>query len=531
MNKSFLISLIPLIIYLILRIKHSFHMLQQNRYNEGNHYIRWINKNAKKIFLSYDLILIPIYLLGLILDNYVMLYFYCIPYLVIDYIYHKSLSKGQNKQPLVFTKRIKRLSVTVLLLYLILLSSFYLDFKYKNINNYYLIYAVAIYLNYIVTYIANIINTPIEKLINKYYFNKAYNKLHDMGNTEVIGITGSYGKTSSKNIINEILNVKYVSFKTPKNFNTVNGLCNTINNYLDKFNNYFIAEMGAVKVHDIKHCCDLVTPKYGIITCIGEAHLETFGSKLNIENTKFELIESLPSDGLGILNGDDEIEMNHKIKNDVKIMTIGIDNENVDARAINIKLSYQGTSFDVVFKGDKNKYHFETCLLGKANVYNILTGILLGKYLKISIPELQLGVRNVLPIEHRLELKKYGEINIIDDAYNSNPVGSKMATEVLGMMPGTKIIVTPGMIELGPLEDEYNRLFGTYIKDNKIDEVILVGEKQTKAIYKGLMDSKYNEKHIHVINDVKEAFPLIRELSSKETYALLENDLPDIFNE
>src|SRR5574344_651272 len=183
MNKSFLISII---IYLILKVKHSFHMLQQNRYNEGNHYIRWINKNAKKIFLSYDLILIPIYLLGLILDNYVMLYFYCIPYLVIDYIYHKSLSKGQNKQPLVFTKRIKRLSATVLILYLMLLSSFYLKFDANKINMYYLYMSIAIYLNYIVVYLANIINTPIEKSVNYYYYSKAHNRIKSMTNMEVI---------------------------------------------------------------------------------------------------------------------------------------------------------------------------------------------------------------------------------------------------------------------------------------------------------------------------------------------------------
>ena len=106
-----------------------------------------------------------------------------------------------------------------------------------------------------------------------------------------------------------------------------------------------------------------------------------------------------------------------------------------------------------------------------------------------------------------------------------------MATEVLGMMPGKTIIVTPGMIELGELQYKANFNFGTYIAMNKIDEVILVGEKQTKPIYDGLKSKKYNDKHIHILNDVKQAFPLIYELQGKETFVLLENDLPDVFNE
>ena len=131
----------------------------------------------------------------------------------------------------------------------------------------------------------------------------------------------------------------------------------------------------------------------------------------------------------------------------------------------------------------------------------------------------------------RLELKKYGQINIIDDAYNSNPVGSKMAVEVLGMMPGKRIIVTPGMIELGIEQYKLNNEFGHVIADHA-DIVILIGKDQTKPIYDGLKEEKFKEKNIYVLNDVKEAFSLVTKLSEgHETYVLLENDLPDIFNE
>jgi UDP-N-acetylmuramoyl-tripeptide--D-alanyl-D-alanine ligase len=355
-------------------------------------------------------------------------------------------------------------------------------------------------------------------------------KLKNMSNLKVIGITGSYGKTSSKNILNDILSVKYNTLPTPRNLNTPYGLMITINNHMSKFDEIFIAEMGAYKVGEIKQLCDFVHPKYGILTRIGTAHLELFGSQENIQKGKFELIESLPSDGIGVLNGDDPLQLNYKLKNKVKIIWIGIDNKNVDVKADNIKMSHLGTTFEVRFKGDKNKYLFETKLLGYANVYNILASLALGYEFGITIEQLQMAVKRVKPIEHRLELKKYNDIVIIDDAYNSNPVGSKMALDVLKMMPGKHIIITPGMIELGDKQYELNKALGEFIADS-CDEVILVGNNQTKPIQDGLKKMKYDKEHIHIVNDVKLAFNLLSKLKEKDTYVLIENDLPDIFNE
>ena len=231
---------------------------------------------------------------------------------------------------------------------------------------------------------------------------------------------------------------------------------------------------------------------------------------------------------IGVLNADDPLQVSYKLKNNCKIIWIGIDND-ADIKATNIKLSGKGTSFDVKFK-DGHTVSFETKLLGKHNIYNILAGIALGKELGLNDDELKRGVASVAVIEHRLELKKMGDINIIDDAYNSNPVGSKMALDVLNLMPGTKIVVTPGMIELGEKQYELNAKFGEYIAD-VADYVILVGKEQTKPILDGLKNKKYSEDKIHVLNNVVDAFPLMNKLKNGETYVLLENDLPDLFNE
>ena len=522
----FLISLAPYLIFTTAKTKKSFHMLQQNFYDDGCRYFKWILANISRIAYESDILFVLImctlfFNIGITIGAFIILYG------IIFISYRKK--KVIAKKPLIVTARIKRLAFTMFLLYFIMIIPFIVNFSYDNLVYCYLLLGLATYLNYFVIMTANVINKPVEKCVYFYYKIKAVKKLKAM-NIPVVGITGSYGKTSSKNIINDILNVKLNSFATPKSFNTPYGLINSINNYLDKFNDIFLAEMGAFKIGEIKQNCKLVKPKYGIITTIGEAHLESFGSRDNIMKGKFELVESLPKDGLAILNGDDEYQLKYNIKNKCNVKWIGIDNKDVDLYATNIKLSGNGTTFDCVFKGDKNKYTFKTKLLGKHNVYNILAGILLGKELGLKIEELQRGVSSVKAIEHRLELKKYGNINIIDDAYNSNPVGSKMAVEVLGLMEGTKIIVTPGMIELGDKQYELNYKFGEYIS-KVCDYVILIGEKQTKPIYDGLIGNKYDKKKIFVLNDVRDAFPLMNKLSDKNTYVLLENDLPDLFNE
>ncbi|MBR3898414.1 MAG: UDP-N-acetylmuramoyl-tripeptide--D-alanyl-D-alanine ligase [Bacilli bacterium] len=437
---------------------------------------------------------------------------------------------GQTKLPLKYTSRVKRLVFTDSILHLIPIIIMSFIVKDSNMVFMYLTLGFIAFINSVYVLLAVYINMPVEKLVGLYYKVKAKNKLQSMNNLKVIGITGSYGKTSSKNILNDILNIKYNSLPTPKNFNTPFGLMITINNYLDKFTDVFIAEMGACQQHDIEELCDLVKPKYGIITKIGVAHLATFGSRENIQKTKFELIENLPEDGLGILNGDDEWQRSYKIKNSCKTKWIGINSEDVDVRATDISLSPEGTRFNVIFKGDDNKYPFETKLLGYNNVYNILSSIALGKEFGMTIEQLRAGVAKVKAVEHRLELKKQGDITIIDDAYNSNPTGSKMALDVLKMMPGKHIVVTPGMIELGEEEYEKNKEFGKFIADCA-DEVILVGQAQTKPIQDGLKEMNYDESHIHIINDVMRSFDMVKTLKDGETYVLLENDLPDIFNE
>lgn len=531
MNLLFILTLAIYLIHISVISTRALHMLQQNRYNRGYRYIKWILKNFKDNFINFNLLFL-IYIIALFNEsiNEISPYIFIIITLFITFICIDKRRKESVKLPLKYTARIKRLILTNTIVYLIPCIISFIMFDETYFGVYYLILGFLSYINYFMIMLCNFLNHPLEKMVGKHFEKQARTKLASMPNMEVIGVTGSYGKTSTKNILYDILNVKYNVFKTPANFNTPFGLMITINEHLDVYNDYFIAEMGACKKGEIKELCDLVHPKYGIITRIGLAHLETFGSEETIQRTKFELIESLPSDGLGVLNGDDEKQVSYNIQNDCKIKWIGIDNHDVDIYAHSLELSYKGTKFKVKIKGDKNDYEFETKLLGRNNIYNILGGIALGIEFGIDIKDLQKAVKRVEPIEHRLSMTKYYDINIIDDAYNSNPMGCKMALEVLNMMPGKHIIVTPGMIEVGQKEDEVNKEFGRQIADNT-DEVILIGAEKTKPIYEGLIEKKYPKDKIHVLNDVMDAFPLMMKLKEKDTYVLLENDLPDSFNE
>ena len=516
------IYLIIYFIYIFLRSKQSFHMLQQNFYNNSNRYLKWINNNKYKTFITYDLLFILVVIVAYFYPRYNILFSLFNLILIVYYI--RSTKKA--KIPLKVTSRIKRMGVTLLIIYGLLTWLFITNNSLYS----YALFAFVGAMNSFLIYYINIINKPVEKIVYLYYYNKAKQKINNNNRLKVIGITGSYGKTSSKNIIYDILSYKYDTLKTPMNYNTPYGLMKTINNNMDKFNEYFIAEMGACEVGQIKELCDFVHPSYGILTKIGVAHLDSFKTEENIQKTKFELIESLPSNGIGILNKDDPKQVSYELKNNCQILWVSLKDKSADIYADNIKFTYQGTSFDIHLKNDKKVYSMKTKLLGEANVYNIMAGIILSLNLGMNMEEIKNSVNQIKPIEHRLELKRVGDLNIIDDAYNSNPIGSKMALDTLALMPGKKVVVTPGMIELKDQEYELNKEFGKQIS-KVADYVILVGKKQTKAINDGLEESKYNLDQVKTVDSINDAFALLHQMKENNIYVLLENDLPDIFNE
>ena len=521
-------------IYVIYRSVEAMHMLQQNLYNENNRYLKWASRNLRKVFCIIDFIPIVLFLLVYFIEDTHILDLVLIGSMFI-YLFgivneYRKNKDNQNKLPLKATGRIKRLFLTYALIYGVAIYFTVTVNDDAVLPLFLILLSLLLGFVYYVVEIANILDTPFNKLAYYYYLRKAKKKLREYNNLVVVGITGSYGKTSSKNILNEILSSKFITRPTPKNYNTPYGLMMTINNYMDKFDQVLIAEMGAYVRGEIKSLCDFVKPKYGILTIIGQAHMESFGSQENIQKAKFELIEILPEDGVDILNMDDPLQVSYELKNKVQVKWIAIDNNKADVYATNLKCGPHGMEFDCHFNGEK--VHLKTRLLGSYNIYNILASVALGLELGIDINDIKSAVLSLKSTEHRLELKKVGDMYMLDDAYNSNPVGASGALDVLKDMYGTRVVVTPGMIELGKLEKEKNYEFGKKIADSA-DYVILIGEKKTKVIYDALVDSKFDKDNIFILNRVADAYNVISALKEDgvDIYALFENDLPDMYME
>lgn len=344
-----------------------------------------------------------------------------------------------------------------------------------------------------------------------------------MKNLEVIGITGSYGKSSTKQIVNTFLSEQSLCQMTPKNLNTIHGLVTTINNYLDKNEKYFIVEMGSYKKGEVSAICNLAKPKYAILTNIETINLESFGTMEETIRAKFELIESLEENGVAILNKDDYRQVEHVIENPCKKVWISIEQE-ADYMATDIRYSKEGTSFIFHSKNQKENYKVETRLLGKHNVYHILSTMALAKEMGISNEKIKDALLKLRPLENHLEIQNYGYMHQINNTHHSNPQGASNALEVLNLMPGTRVVVTTGMQTLGEKNNEFNNIFGSQVA-KVADYVILIGEKSTKSVFKGLIESGFNQKKVYIVNRVSDAYTLLQEIKTKkEIYALFESD-------
>lgn len=521
---------LPAFLYVL---RYNLHMFQLNGYKNGEH-IHWLKKNVSR---QYLLILIGISgILSMCLPGIVTLLLQTATVLICMK-YYLYLKKTNTKKKLVYTARVKRLILTdsILVILLLVLTGVFL--RVSRIAG---AFAILTMLQIIALVIVNWINRPVEGMINQHYINDAKKKLRSVPDLTVIGVTGSYGKTSVKYYLDTLLKEHFEVLITPESYNTPMGVVKTIRSSLKPSHQIFICEMGARHVGDIKEICDIVHPEHGIITSVGPQHLETFFNMDNIVNTKFELADALPEVGLLFLNGDNEYIRNHSGKYKNKIFyTTG---EWAKARELesqieegevpqyyqtgDVKLSRTGTEFTVTAP-DGEKETFQMRLLGEHNVINVAGAVAVANTLGIPLKQLKVPVRRIQPVAHRMQLLERGNYTIIDDAFNSNPVGSRAAVETLKQFDGVRILITPGMVELGEKEEEYNYKFGTYAADC-CDYILLVGEKHTAPIHKGVLESGFSQERCRVFEKLEDALSFAYSIKAEgHKFILLENDLPD----
>ena len=535
-----LITLALVIPAFMLTLRYNMHMFQLNGYINKEQTV-WLRKNRHlqwilwfAMILGLVRMILPAQLYGvvdIVLDVLIWLT------LIVIILVYRLMVEMNSKKPLKFTPRVKRMIGTDIFVCLLAAGIIALALFAEGsadgilkIMSGFLIFAAGSQLW--MDMLANTVNKPIERGINNGYINDAKRILKENPDLIIIGVTGSYGKTSVKFYLETLLRQRYRVLVTPASYNTPMGVVITIRKFLKPAHEVFVCEMGARYTGEIKELCDLVHPRHGIIASVGPQHLDTFGSIENIKKTKFELAEALPEGGMLFLNGDNEYinEMLSERKGSKAVYDSPVlyysQKSGSGYYASEIEVSNRGTEF-TVNAPDGGTERFSMKLVGAHNVINVMGAIAVAHELGIPLEELRIPVRRIQSVPHRMEMKNHGDVTIIDDAFNSNPIGSKAAVETLAMMDGMRILITPGMVELGEDEAEYNRKFGTYAADC-CDRIFLVGKKHTEPIRDGILSKGFPEKNIEVFDNVQDAIARAYAVKTEQhKYILLENDLPD----
>lgn len=387
--------------------------------------------------------------------------------------------------------------------------------------------------------IGNAIMMPVEAFFRRRFIARARAVLDDV-QPIVIGITGSYGKTSTKSYLAHILNGRFRAYPTPKSYNTLMGVCLAINQDIagDHSIDYFICEMGAYIPGEIERLCDLTHPSISIVVEVGPQHLERFGSLENIAIAKYEIIKGLPPDGLGIFNWDNPYvramyERGYPAHRIAISTTSDPANPPADGPrfiASAISETLEGLRFTVTDVTTGDSELFVTPLPGHHNVTNILLSTAIAVHAGMSLKEVARRARTLHPAESRLVRQITPEgITLINDAYSANPVGVVHALHSLALHQGRRLLVTPGMIELGDLHEQENKKLGIAAAAHATD-VILVGTAQTAPIHAGLLETGFDPQRVQVVESVNEAIAWYkRNLQAGDT-VLFMNDLPDTYS-
>ncbi len=368
---------------------------------------------------------------------------------------------------------------------------------------------------------------------------------------KVVGITGSYGKTTTKFFIHSILQNKLPTYATPKSYNTLFGIAQakfkhqvvtSVLDYLPKETKVFIVEMGAYVKGDIDELCRAFPPDIAVLTGIAEVHLERFKTIENIIATKTELLDALPKNGVALVNLDNKFtpDIAEKYKDRVKVITYGTKADAdvfISVKNLNINGAKCSVRLNIINQEGKNiqeKFDFVTNVNNPGMITNLGPAIALGFYFNMSVDEIKQALANINMPESRMQvITSPSGITIINNGYNSNPISFANSIKTLSMWTDSyKVFVTPGIYELGPKTYEIHKDLGKKFKNSNIDEIILLGPitDAIKGLKQGLKEINFPETKIKHVKEITKVIPDLVKSGKIPATVLFENDVPDQYS-
>lgn len=375
---------------------------------------------------------------------------------------------------------------------------------------------------------------PVEASIRQGYVRQAQGRLAQVS-PFVVAVVGSYGKTSTKHMLAQLLAGQVETLPTRKSFNTLMGVTRVINEDLDARHQLFIVEMDAYARGEIAAISDLVHPHAAVITSVGPQHLERFRHQEAIAAALYEVVQSLPPEGTAVIHAgepggaalvrrahaDDRRVVRYGIENSADVLDVVASDIVLDARGARFRWSWPELSIDRVVT---------TPLLGRNQVLNVTAALAVVHVLGYSLGKAVATAAQLQPVEHRLQpLPTPGALRVIDDTYNANPVGVHDALDVLAAMNGgAKVLVTPGLVELGAVEDAENRRYGEHAAA-VCDHVIVMVARPAAALRAGLRAGGLADDRIHEARTLNDATAIIGRITRGGDTVLFANDLPDTY--
>jgi UDP-N-acetylmuramoyl-tripeptide--D-alanyl-D-alanine ligase len=382
--------------------------------------------------------------------------------------------------------------------------------------------------------VANAVNAPVEARVRRGFLRKARQRLSAVAPL-VIAVAGSYGKTSTKHILAHMLDRYGSTLATPKSFNTLMGVSKTINEDLEPHHRTFVVEMDAYAPGEIASICALVRPRNALITSVGPQHLERFDTMDRIAGALYETVEALPDDGFAVVYAGDErtaLLADRAGADGRDVVRYGIDAEGgaLDVVAAGVRVTGTGSRFTWRWPAEGLEHDVEVPLLGRHQVLNVSAALATVHRLGLPLQPALDSISSLRPVDHRLQPVVTGNaITVIDDSYNANPVGVHNGLEVLAELDArSRILVTPGLVELGSVEDDENRRYGEHAA-RVCDHVIVMEARPSRALRDGLRAGGLADDRIHVVRTLAEATAVIARIAVAGDAVLFANDLPDTY--